>query len=66
MVAQLVKNPPANVRDACLILGLRRYPGEGNGNPVFLHRKSKDTGAWRAIVHGVEKELIAKELDTTQ
>ena len=29
----VVKNPPANVRDAGLIPGLRRYPGEGNGNP---------------------------------
>ena len=29
----VVKNPPANVRDAGLIPGLGRSPGEGNGNP---------------------------------
>ena len=29
-----VKNPPANVGDVGLILGLERSPGEGN--PVFL------------------------------
>ena len=32
--AQLVKNPPANARDASLIPGLVRPPGEGNGNPL--------------------------------
>ena len=32
--AQLVKNPPANARDASLIPGLVRSPGEGNGNPL--------------------------------
>ena len=56
----MVKNSPANVRDAGLIPGLRRSPREGNGNPVFLPGKSQDTRAWRAVVHGV-----AKELDTT-
>ena len=29
----VVKNPPANARDAGLIPGLGRSPGEGNGNP---------------------------------
>ena len=53
----VVKNSPANVRDAGLIPGLRRSPREGNGNPVFLPGKSQDTGAWRAVVHGVAKEL---------
>ena len=36
-VAQLIKNLPANVedtRDAGLIPGHRRSPGEGNGNPL--------------------------------
>ena len=32
--AQLVKNSPANARDASLIPGLVRSPGEGNGNPL--------------------------------
>ena len=33
----MVKNPPANAgdaRDAVLIPGLGRSPGEGNGNPL--------------------------------
>ena len=33
----VVKNPPASAgdaRDACLIPGLGRSPGEGNGNPL--------------------------------
>ena len=37
LVAQLVKNPPANAgetRDVSLIPGLGRAPGEGNGNPL--------------------------------
>ena len=34
-VAQwVVKNPPANAGDAGLIPWLRRFPGEGNGNPL--------------------------------
>ena len=30
----MVKNPPANARDADLIPGSGRFPGEGNGNPL--------------------------------
>ena len=30
----MVKNPPANAEDWELITGLRRSPGEGNGNPL--------------------------------
>ena len=36
LVAQMVKNLPANagdIRDAGLIPGLGRSPGEGHGNP---------------------------------
>ena len=29
-----VKNPPTNAGDLCLIPGLGRSPGEGNGNPL--------------------------------
>ena len=32
----VTENPPANARDAGLIPGSGRSPGEGNGNPVFL------------------------------
>ena len=58
----LVKNLPANTGDAGLIPGSKRYPGEGNGNPLQYSclENSMDRGAWWATVHGV-----AKESDTT-
>ena len=58
----LVKNLPANTGDAGLIPGSRRYPGEGNGNPLQYSclENSMDRGAWWATVHGV-----AKKSDTT-
>ena len=56
------KESAYNVRDTGSIPGLRRSPGEGNGNPLeypclenFLER-----GAWRATVHRIS------ELDTTE
>ena len=54
----VVKNPSANARDAGSIPGLRRSPGEGNGNPSQYSclRNLMDRGAWRATVHGVTKE----------
>ena len=54
----LVKNLPANTGDAGLIPGSRRYPGEGNGNPLQYSclENSMDRGAWWATVHGVAKE----------
>ena len=30
----MVKNPPANAGDAGSVPGSRRFPGEGNGNPL--------------------------------
>ena len=52
-VAQMVKNPPANIsqgeiRDPSLIPGLGRSPGGGHGD-------SLDRGAFLATVHGVTK-----------
>ena len=43
--------------------GLRRSPGEGNGNPLQYSclENPMDRGTWRATVHGV-----AKESDTTE
>ena len=43
--------------DPGLIPGLKRSPGEGNGNPLQCSclEHSMDRGAWRAIVHGVTK-----------
>ena len=59
-MAQLVKNQPANVgdaRDAGLIPGLGRSPGEGNDNRLQYSRLGNpmDRGAWWPTVHGVTK-----------
>ena len=57
----LVKNSPANAGGTCLILGIGRFPREGNGNALqysFLGNLM-DRGAWWATMHG------AAESDTT-
>jgi len=46
----VVKNPPANagdIRDVSSVLGLGRFPGEGNGNPLQYSclENSMDRGA---------------------
>ena len=53
--------------DLCLIPGLGRFPGEGNGNPLQysclgnpMHR-----GAWRATVHG-QSQRVRHDLTTKQ
>ena len=53
----VVKNPPANAGDAGLIPGLRRSPGDGNGNPLQYSCLGNpvDRGTWWATVHGVTK-----------
>ena len=56
----MVKNPPAraaDARDGGLILGLGRFPGEGNGNPLQYSclENFMDRGIWCAIVHGITK-----------
>ena len=55
----MVKNLPANAGDVGSISGLGRSPGEGNGNPLQYSclGNPMDRGAWRAIVHGVKKQL---------
>ena len=65
-MAQLVKNPPANIgdtRDAGSIPGSGRSPGVGNGNPLHYYclQKPMDRGAWQTTVHGVTKELDMTE-----
>ena len=54
----VVKNVPANARDADLIPGLGRSPGEGNGNPLQYSclENPTDRGAWWATVNGIAKE----------
>ena len=56
----MVKNPPArqaDITDAGLILGSRRSPGEGNGNPVQYSclENPVDRGASWATVHRVAR-----------
>ena len=57
LVAQMVKNLPANAEDPGWISGLGRSPGEGNGNPLQYSclENLLDRGAWWAIVHEVAK-----------
>ena len=52
-VAQWLKKPPADARDIGLILGSRRSPGGGNGNPLQYSclKHSMDRGAPGATVH---------------
>ena len=60
LVAQLVKNPPANAgdaRDVGLIPRSRRSSGEGNGNPLQYSclENPMGRGAWWATVYAVAK-----------
>ena len=59
----VVKNPPAKAGDTGSIPGLGRSPGGGNGNPLQCSclGTPMDRGAWRATVHGVEKEWDVTE-----
>ena len=52
-----VKNLPANAGDESSIPGLRRSPGEGNGNSLQYSclENPMDQGVWQATVHGVGK-----------
>ena len=54
-----VETLPANVGDVGLTPGLRRSPGEGNGNPLQYSclRNPMDRRAQQAIVHGAAKEM---------
>ena len=56
----VLNNPPAkarDTRDAGSVPGLRRSPGEGNGDPLQCSclGNPMDRGAWQATVHRVEK-----------
>ena len=57
-MAQLVKNPPVNegdARDAGLIPGSGRSPGEGNSNLYSRLENSVDRRTWQATAHWVAK-----------
>ena len=49
------KNPPANARDADLILELGRSPGVRNSNPLHYSclENPMEIGAWQSTVHRV-------------
>ena len=56
----MVKNPLANVgdkRDAGSMSGSGRWPGGGNGNPLWYYclENPIDGGAWQAAIHRVAK-----------
>ena len=57
----MVKNPPpanaGDTADSSLIPGLRRSPGEGNGNPFQYSclKYPRDRGDWQTTVYGVTK-----------
>ena len=62
LVAQMIKNPPADVGDAGLILGSGRSPEGEHGTPPQYSclGNPMDRGARGATVHGVA------ESDTTE
>ena len=53
----MIKNLLANAGYMDVIPGMRRLPGEGNGNPLQYSclGNPMDRGAWQATVHGVTK-----------
>ena len=57
------KESTSNARDAGLIAGLRRSPGEGNGSPLQYSclGNPMDRGAWWATAHGVTKNQTRQE-----
>ena len=65
LVAQMVKNLPANAGNVGWIPGSGRSPGGGNRNPFqysFL-KNPMYRGAWQATVHGgprAEHDLVSE------
>ena len=55
------KESSCKVRDPGLIPGLKRSPGEGNGNPLQYSclENPMDREVWRATVHGVARVSLA-------
>ena len=54
----MVKNPACSARDTGSVPGLKRSPGEGNGNPYQYSclKNPMDSGDWWDTVHGNAKE----------
>ena len=57
--SSVANNQPPNARDAVLIPGIGRSPGERNGHPLQYSWLGipKDRGAWWATVHEITEEL---------
>ena len=66
-VALVVKNLPANARDAGLIPGLGRSPVEGHGNPLqyCCLENPMDIGSWQAIVDRVSQSDMTEATEHT-
>jgi len=62
------KSQPDNARDTGSIPDPGRSPGEGNGNPLQYSclGNPMDRGAWRATVHGDEKESVTRVTEWEQ
>ena len=62
----MAKNLPANTGDLDSIPELGRSLGGGHGNTLQYSclENPMDTGAWRAIVHGVAKSWTHLSKDT--
>ena len=56
--SSVVKNPPANAKDAGSSPGSGRSPREGNGNPLQYSclGNHMDREVWQASVHGVARD----------
>ena len=64
LVAQMIKNLPANAGDPGSIHGLGRSPGEGNGNQLQYSclENSMDRGAWWATIYGITESDTTKQV----
>ena len=68
-IAQLVKNLPAdarNAKDVGLITGSGRSPGEGNDNPLQYSclENPMDREAWQVTANGAAESEMTKILST--
>ena len=69
LVAQMVKNPPANAGDLGLIPGLGRSPGEGHGNPLQYSCLKNPHGQRGLVDHspwGHKESYTTEQLSTAQ